>query len=334
MLDNSGLMSVLREPRNTRELSIAWVERFATWAGVQGCTARMIPDGGVILENLGAERGTGWPCYVAHADTVGVPWCKALHWTGSVVRGVGGQIGADDGAGLMAIMMMIGARHPGFYVVTLDEERGGLGAKIMAPVIAEMHKERIIACCIEVDRRGTRDIVWDHATGATGSRAWAEYVAMVLCMGHTASSEGVFTDICYFTGVPGLNVAAGYQGAHSTDDSLDVDYLRQVTARLMAVDHLIAGRAELGVSDRRSMFERAPWAMDDWTGPAHSAPLQFDSYARYHDDGPVGRASTGYTFTDLIEVDPAFVARWLIKRDKELARSLKRALQRRWVGGV
>lgn len=356
-LEHDTIDRLFRRPRVDGLDVLGYITRMAC---DRGANVRLIPDGGAIIDNRGS-RGGSVVCYVAHCDCVPVQWCSGLAWTdnGRIMRGINGCIGADDGAGLLAICSMLYHEHPGMFVLTLDEETGGHGAQVLAPHMRDLHAAGAISCCIEIDRRGTTDVVWDHAMGATGSRAWADDVARLLGMDHKASSHGVFTDVCYWAGeavgVPGLNIAAGYEGAHGSADSLDLGYLATLVGRLMGIDDKLGALATIDRTVARvsafSRYDVGRWddtgRTPDYTGRAHEV-------SHVSDDGPVRESferpirlhgaraiahdvndtpckeSYRYSLADVIDMEPARVARMIRRYDPWLARRIKRMILRRW----
>lgn len=183
--------------------------------------------------------------FVAHLDT-------AEQWDGRLTRPVllddntntlmsDGEhvLGADDGAGIAILLHMIDNGVPGTYLFTHGEERGGIGAKGVAKHHAGFLSgfDRAIA----FDRRGTGSVITHQAMGRCCSDNFAEALSTALddaSYSMFPDSTGVYTDTAEFTDVIGecTNISVGYQSEHSTKETLDMDFIEHLSAKVLTVE--------------------------------------------------------------------------------------------------
>ena len=126
-------------------------------------------------------------------------------------------LGADDRAGVFAIVQIIRAGYKPHIIFTTDEEIGGKGATAIAQLDCPFKELKYI---IELDRRGSNDCVFYDCENPE----FNEYV-------ETFGFEynfGSYTDICEFCpewGVAGVNLSIGYRDEHTTSEILFVGYM-------------------------------------------------------------------------------------------------------------
>lgn len=145
-------------------------------------------------------------------------------------------LGADDAAGVYAVLRMIEAGVTGVsYVFHRDEESGGRGSAWLAREYPDWVKAFDV--CLALDRRGTKDVIVSQSYGKCASPEFAAGLAKELGMGH-AAADGIFTDSAsYMDLIPECsNLSIGYQYEHSTRETLDTGYLEGVIERLITVD--------------------------------------------------------------------------------------------------
>jgi len=175
-----------------------------------------------------------------HTDTVHITGGlqKLAAWRGELMllENDGDCLGADDGAGVYAALRMIAEQVPALYVFHRQEEIGGHGSEWIASSEPELTKG--IKRCISLDRRGTQDIITHQFAGRCASDEFADALAQLLDMGHSASDRGSFTDSANYTDlIPECtNLSIGYEMEHSLMETLDVDYLENLIARLCGAD--------------------------------------------------------------------------------------------------
>lgn len=127
-------------------------------------------------------------------------------------------LGADDRAGIYAIIKILQAGYRPHIILTTDEECGAFGA---SAIVAE-HEEfpADLKYLIELDRRGTNDCVFYDCENTE----FANYVeSFGFC-----TRYGSFTDIsilCPYWGIAGVNLSIGYEDEHSEAERLYVSAL-------------------------------------------------------------------------------------------------------------
>lgn len=126
-------------------------------------------------------------------------------------------LGADDRAGIFAILQIIQAGYRPSIILTTDEERGGLGAQKLAKKECPIEFLRYM---IQLDRRGSNDCVfYDCANG--------EFIKYIESFGFS-EAIGSFSDISFLMPawqVCGVNLSVGYKDEHSIAETLNVHQL-------------------------------------------------------------------------------------------------------------
>ena len=155
---------------------------------------------------------------VAHLDTVfgsGVvdlyyDQRKGMMWSPQ-------GLGADDRAGLFAILQIVQSGLRPSVILTTDEERGGLGAQKLAKRECPIPFLRYM---IQLDRRGNNDCVFYDCY----CPSFIEYVESFGFL----EKEGSYSDISFLMPawqVCGVNLSVGYEDEHSYTEHLDVNAL-------------------------------------------------------------------------------------------------------------
>lgn len=188
----------------------------------------------------------------------------------------GSCLGADDGAGVWMLLKMIGRKVPGTYVFHRGEECGGLGAK----AIATGHKEwlKTFNLVVEFDRKGTSDIV-THQRGRTecASKKFSERLAEVMNdkgLSMKPTDSGVYTDCFEYRKFinEGINIAVGYESAHTHKEELNYAYLCALLEAVCLVDW-----SALPV-DRDASKATDSYSYGGWRGRSRG-------YGGFHTDG-------------------------------------------------
>lgn len=142
------------------------------------------------------------------------------------------MLGADDKAGVATVLSLaLRLEHTEVgYALFFGEEVGCQGSE---------HASRILTpkAVISVDRAGTDEVIYAQLGQPTASQYTAQWLADELGMGHYPSPNGVYTDSATFAGVAHecLNLAAGYWGAHTNQDTQDLVYLDELVEALAHV---------------------------------------------------------------------------------------------------
>lgn len=152
---------------------------------------------------------------VAHTDTVHQrpPAKDEIRFQSGRLFAPEVGIGADDRAGVSAILELISSRGLKPYVLFCrDEEKGGLGASVAAKEL----ESPPVMYAIELDRMQGNDAVFYDCNNP-------DFVKYVERFGFVKSS-GTFSDIsklCPAWGIAGVNLSIGYYCAHTKNEYLN-----------------------------------------------------------------------------------------------------------------
>lgn len=160
-------------------------------------------------------------CLVAHCDTVHlrqpkteeIIYDKISHSYSSPVG-----IGADDRAGIMAILEILERGYRPHVLFTTDEEIGGIGADFFVTVFPTFPYD--LKYFIQIDRRGTGQAVYYDGENDLFEFYISEF--------GFDTQIGSFTDIVTFMqeyDIAGVNLSAGYVSEHTKVETLYVDGL-------------------------------------------------------------------------------------------------------------
>ena len=233
--------------------------------------------------HLEIPRADGTPSstlWVAHTDTVDKKTSiepKSLYTDQHIVwvnpelcTEAGVVLGADDGAGVEILCRLAESGIPGYYLWSADEESGCIGTQGFLNAAGEQFFGRFQRC-ICFDRKGTDEIITEQMGSPCCSDTFGRLVAEGLAMGHKLSPHGVFTDSAEYTHlIPECtNISCGYQGAHSKQETLDMDYLSLLTERVLTLDweHLPSYRKP----EPRFSYDSSYWKYDLPAGSGESA---------------------------------------------------------------
>jgi hypothetical protein len=126
-------------------------------------------------------------------------------------------LGADDRAGIFAIIQIIRRGLRPHIIFTTDEEKGCIGADRLSRIKCPFKDLRYV---IQLDRRGANDCVFYDCDNK-------EFISYVEEFGFV-EAIGSFTDICSFCPewkVAGVNLSVGYQNEHSKSEILYVGHM-------------------------------------------------------------------------------------------------------------
>ena len=170
---------------------------------------------------------------VAHLDTVFKTPVSDLYYDQrkGVLWSPDG-LGADDRAGVFAILKILQDGYRPSVIFTTDEEQGGLGASALAQIPCPIPNLKYM---IELDRRGSNDCVFYDCY-------CPEFVDYVESFGF-CEKWGSFSDISFLMGewlVCGVNLSVGYEDEHSYTEQLFIgplfDTIRKVKKMLSEKD--------------------------------------------------------------------------------------------------
>jgi hypothetical protein len=133
-------------------------------------------------------------------------------------------LGADDRAGVFAIIQLIRSGMRPHIIFTTDEEKGAIGATKLAKLDCPFSKLKYL---IQLDRRGSDDCVFYDCDNK-------EFVDYVEDFGFNYNI-GSFTDIselCPSWEVAGVNLSVGYRNEHSETEVLFVGQLLSTISKV------------------------------------------------------------------------------------------------------
>ena len=169
---------------------------------------------------------------VAHLDTVHATRPELILYDPQLnIMSSPQGIGADDRAGVIAILDLLAMGVRPHVLFTKDEEIGGIGATSFANDCRL--NEVIFACAsevkhiIEIDRRGGNDAVFYEC----GNKDYQDYI---LSFGFD-DDWGTFSDICTISpllDIASVNISAGYYNEHTKYEYLNINELRNNTERI------------------------------------------------------------------------------------------------------
>ena len=188
------------------------------------------------------RAGTSTTLFVAHVDTVHRDdGANLIDKTPSVWYASGSQLGADDGAGVAMLMHMLHGGVPAYYLFTVGEECGGVGAKYVAD-----HYAHVLSQCkraVAFDRRGTNSVITYQGWGRCCSDDFGYALADAFSgttddLIYTIDDTGVYTDTAEFVDIipECTNISIGYQREHSTAEALDVLHVYALADACLAID--------------------------------------------------------------------------------------------------
>lgn len=156
---------------------------------------------------------------VAHMDTVFTSPPVVEEMTTGILTSKTG-LGADDRAGIFAILKIIDDGYRPYVLFTNDEEIGCIGARKFTDRITADELTIDVNFMIELDRKGRKDAVFYDCD----NRKFTKFIESF----GFVKSYGSFTDICVVApvvGVASVNLSVGYYQQHSKFEILLLDEL-------------------------------------------------------------------------------------------------------------
>jgi hypothetical protein len=156
---------------------------------------------------------------VSHMDTVfKTPPKKIYHDTKENILWSPQGLGADDRAGIFAIIKILEAGFKPHILLTTKEERGGLGVlSFLRTFITSPFDLKYI---IELDRRGEDDCVF-YGCGNEEFEIFVEDYGFYTDWGVYSD----ISDICPRWGIAGVNLSVGYENEHTFVETLNTRHL-------------------------------------------------------------------------------------------------------------
>lgn len=152
-------------------------------------------------------------------------------------------LGADCTAGVWLMRRLIMAGKPGLYIFHRAEESGGQGSRWIAENTPELVEG--IDAMIALDRRGYTSVITEQTTGRTASNKFAQSLADQLNTFSGLKNKfepddgGIFTDSAFYNHlIPECtNVSVGYFQQHSSNETLDHEFLDDLLLTLLKLDY-------------------------------------------------------------------------------------------------
>lgn len=189
----------------------------------------------IVTKDYIFAEGEDSICLVAHLDTVlKQPPKKVFYDPKEMVLFGSYGLGADDRAGVAAILATLDDGYKPSVIFTLGEEKGGLGAWQLVQDYHQCPFKNVNYFC-EIDRHGANNYVTYDCDNP-------EFDKYIQSFGWE-KQEGIFSDIdilCPAWGIAGCNIAAAYINEHTLAEQL---YLKQWGQIVYKVEKMIADSA-------------------------------------------------------------------------------------------
>lgn len=169
-------------------------------------------------------------CLVAHLDTVGKNPPKHIFYDNTQhVMWSPELLGADDRAGVYAIIDIINDGYRPHVIFTTDEEQGALGAQAVVTRYPDCPLENLKAI-FQLDRRGQNDCVFYDCDNP-------DFENYVESFGFK-TAYGSFSDISVLAPswkVAAANLSIGYFNEHSETEHLFCDYMEETIGKVKKI---------------------------------------------------------------------------------------------------
>lgn len=157
---------------------------------------------------------------VAHADTVFTVRPDEIYYDkeANVMWSPEG-LGADDRAGIFAIIQILNSRYRPHVIITTNEESGCIGSTMLVKHYKQKPFDEL-KFLIQLDRRGTKDSVYYDCANN-------DFETFINDFGFE-TAWGTLSDISVlapFWGVAAVNLSVGYKDEHSYEERLFVSAL-------------------------------------------------------------------------------------------------------------
>ena len=186
-------------------------------------------------------KGTIPIALCAHMDTVGIMPPKQIYYDAEeAVMWSPDLLGADDRAGIFAIIWLILNGLRPMIIFTAEEEVGGLGAKTLVKDYSKSPFGKI-KFIIELDRRGSKDAVYYFCNNPTFEQKISEF--------GFKTAYGTFTDISVIApewGCAAVNLSVGYYDEHTVGEHLNFN---ELITTINKVKNILTKEKELSYYD-------------------------------------------------------------------------------------
>lgn len=205
----------------------------------------------IVAYNYMLAKGDVPIWLVAHVDTVLRHRLDKVYYDAEEQVMFGSEgLGADDRAGVFAILHLLEKGYRPNIIFTDGEERGGIGAMALVKNFPKCPFKNV-KYLIEIDRQGRDEFV-------TYDCANPEFDKYISSFGWQ-KKEGLFTDISIIApqwGIAACNISAGYLNEHTLGERLHVNWLEETIDKL---EKMIA------VSGQASSFDYIEAPKGSWT---------------------------------------------------------------------
>ncbi len=208
------------------------------------------------------QTDTNRTLFVAHMDTVHrAMGPNKIRKTNTHWHADGDALGADDGAGCAMLMHLLHAGIRAYYIFTVSEECGGIGATWLAE-----HEKALLSefdRAIAFDRRGIDSVITHQGRGRCCSDVFGQALADALnddmTLMYLPDNTGVYTDTAEFINIipECTNISVGYYAEHSDKECLDIIHFAALAARVALIDW------DALPTDRDPTYVE-PWDTQDW----------------------------------------------------------------------
>lgn len=204
---------------------------------------------------------------------------------------IGGCLGADDGAGVWAMLNMIAAGVPGGYLFHRGEECGGVSAKANASKRAHILKR--FDAAVAFDRPRTNEIITHQGGTECASNKYALALAAALNkhgFEFKPSTTGVYTDTKEYRKVIAecINIGVGYEQQHGRGEFQDYAHLKALVEAACTIDwealpvdrdpakpDPVPTYGSYGGRGNSAWADSQAWGyQDDWLGAEGATPAQ------------------------------------------------------------
>lgn len=175
-------------------------------------------------------KGNNPICLVAHIDTLRKHDKVKLSVSGGRIRNLNGILGADDRAGVAAILIMLkrfSSDNLPSILFTTGEEVGGIGVSKF--IASEEFDTTSVNLFVEIDRQGDEEYVFY-------SQMIPDAVAVYVESFGFKENWGCYSDVADLTKqyrIPHVNVSAGYYKQHTNNEYLIIDHLEKTIEKVL-----------------------------------------------------------------------------------------------------
>lgn len=191
---------------------------------------RMDKYGNITVANVSEKDSATVPVFCCHMDTVHTEEPSLELIKEDVLMSMdGGGVGGDDKCGIVACLELL-KRVPCKCIFFRDEETGCRGSK---EYDQSSLKDNLF--CIEIDRRGSSDLIFSACRGQMCSLSFQERVKKAFPHGEAAN--GSLTDVCVLdeAGINMMNLSAGYYRPHTDKEYVVLSELQRNIDCLVAL---------------------------------------------------------------------------------------------------